>query len=344
MITFLIKNFILFFKKIECSSMLSKTKSQRGYSSLSGYNILLNCYFERSTVYDLKGGIIFSENTNINLTITSCIFFKCSSYDHGGAIYIQTNLNSSLNLHKICASNCYTTAPTSFHTYGAVGQFININFNSYSLINISFFSCIKCSPQSIANIATDRSCYFQSGLLSQLNTNYSLNVCQFAPGSGYSISKDLYIQYNTIFNNSCYGNVCLYFSNCVGLLENSNFIKNNSPGPLFSVYHFQDNCQISIKNSMFFNNTNILFSNHPGNVLIILSSYIVHSDTINYPNTQNFINIYTNTFNLYHLSTLICGGNSFIPTLPQCIPFKSCRVIESYRISLFAFKFFLLSF
>ena len=266
--------------------------------------IIDTCYFYRNTMYSGYGGIVYVSGVLSNMKLISCIFFECCCSIDGGAIYFYSQVSgTNVELNKICGNKCYVENTKKFQ-FGLILTPSNINSNNI---------CNFCSISNCNN-KTNGYCSFNLyfGNISLNNLNSSKNINKQESGINIRDPSKFNSNFCSFINNNVSEYTCIFLhGDNNNYISYYNVINNNSP----------TNCGVitnnvgyySINNSIFINNTNVLFYVYSGQ-LSILNSKISHDNNfITYQNTvSTFNNIFelTNTFLINHLNTYLCLGYS----------------------------------
>ena len=201
-----------------------------------------NCYFERTSMLQGNGGVIYCSEISCNLILKNSIFFYCFSLKFGGAIYFFCNFpNTKVEIINVCGNLCFS----EIYQFG----YFLVQNNILSLNSINFLSISNCNNKQIGYSTFT----LQYGNISFNNLNSSNNFNILNTGFDIHHSKLLNIIFCTIFNNNVKSYDCIRleggFNNSILY---SNIIKNNSPRSFGVVSNFFGNLEIS--NCIFFNN------------------------------------------------------------------------------------------
>jgi len=305
------------------------TNHERLVFTMQGDYFFENCLFSLSQSSPNKGGAIFTDQNNINLSLNSCTFYNCSSLDDGGAVYFRSSHGGTVDFCKVCIYQCFCAGDRCSYPFGYF--FVDhLKNNSHRFISSSskhlqtvndYYYAIEDGYQYFENNNFTRNCFH--AFVTLLTTNPTLSkvmMCNFVRNhaifrgilhfdcGSYSI-KSINVVNNT-YEEEGQG---VFFqsgvSNCV--LTLSSFCMNNNT--LFfltdlSVLYIMDceiehnklcltNGNVSLSNCMISYGTSIMTK-----VFSVYSTYFCESDPmISAQPTNN-----NNSTNLYYLVMIIC--------------------------------------
>jgi len=289
-------NAIILINREKCLKFRSECDSsiiEKG-RSYTNSNININkCYFERFSIFNENGGVIFVESDGYVAIIINTVFFSATTEMKGGAIYFAS-LKSYLR--NVCAFKCK-----------ANGFFHFSLFQTLSNNEAHFLSMIKCAPY----IAGMYSLSFYNGQQNLTNMNISDNSCERYSGFDTTHSSFLTIDYCNIANNEEFYGSCIIFSGKHGELHHSNIIGNECPtdGVIFILQG-----SFNIMNSVFCKNLKILFQNNIG-TLHVSKCFISHTSLISEGDVDMQSNNYTqtSTIAIFHYASAQCYADNPIP-------------------------------
>ena len=256
-------------------------ESQNIDQGRSYYNKNINiedCYFVRSSVYSLDGGVIYVKGASYTMKINSSMFYNCASVLRGGAIFFQST-NSHLKM--ICANKCSCGNPSSCHfAYFKITQ-----ANQVEYLSVSY-----CSHITTGNYAFR----LETGNTGVENTNSSMNSVIQGSGIGVYLPTSFTCSHCTFSNNNASGNICilLYLSTGTISISSANIVHNNSP--VDGVVYVTGGGTPKMMYCIFQNNQNYLFCVLAGS-LDISHSLIDHS-SLSFSTSITIITETNNTF------------------------------------------------
>ena len=291
-------NDFLFKKNCVDSSLL--ISSQRVYENYLNNFFLIFFIFIRNNKYSGNGGIIYFSNFLSNISIINSFFYLCSVTGSGGAIYCDGSIEGSKFIGKNnCFFNCQSDSGYSI-------AYISIHKNGDILFNYS--TCSYSNGQSTLSI---RYANFKFQNLNTSSNNGYLDSSIQIHSCSSSINT-----FFTCFNNSAYG-ICISINNCNSNIIYSNIVSNKI-NIHSSIWHAGVGTSI-YSNSIFQNNTGILFIPNQGSILVT-NSTIFHSGSISTVSISLNIIQYglTNTFLISHVSLESCKTIKFNYNIISC--------------------------
>ena len=288
----------------ECFDTRFFNTSLRGYENINGIFIIFNCFFMRMNYFYDIGGVIYSLDNELNLTLNECNFYKCSAKQFG-CIFIKNSLGATVQQNKICASMC--SALLGFQ-YGYVLSTNNIETQNSFILS------------SIINSFFDESGYtlqLTNGYQTISNYNSSKNLASHATCLRLSSGKFSKVIHSNFHSNHIKLHIIIDFEIYLNhLLTLSNIINNTSP--TWGIITTMANGYVTVDHCIFFQNNNILFYIYSGGISVqncILNHF-------NNSITGNNVNLLTNNTitNLFLIETL---NISLLNPLFCIIPIKT---------------------
>ena len=201
-------------------------------------NLNINYCFFYNCHSNSKGGAIFYDKTENNLTILNSLFKKCTTYEMGGGIYSICKINYIL---KSCFETCYHSLIQSLKN-GAAGT---LTSSLEGHLNDSIIT--KCAPYGY-NTGYIALCFF-NGLIHSKNNNITYNDGNLFCGLQFYNPSNLIIEYLLFYNNYRHDSLTLYFCSKSIKFQYCNFINNNG-----AIYLAEVN--LNLLNFYFINNLN----------------------------------------------------------------------------------------
>jgi len=260
---------------------------------------LYECLFKTISSPSLGGGLYIT-GSNLKVLIEQCAFDTCTAVTHGGAIYISSTSNTHVVLNKICGYEC---SCTSGHYY----SFSYIEVGSQMINRIDYVSILRC-PNTYGTGYMP--IHLEKGIQIVKYMNNSNNVLYHVSAMRCFNGDSLSMIYSTISNNKPSHSICFWFSSGTNsrLMEKCN-IKNNSSPAAYGVFYIQGD--YDFKDCIIVSNPNTVFSIPSGTVKL---DSVVMFDNGNmgsgYYTINPVITIQTPTFQIKHLSTIVCLGLS----------------------------------
>jgi len=276
---------------------------------------VVNCFFQRSSVFTGDGGVIYIYGGAHTLSVTDSLFYMCRCSSNGGAILVNSTGDSFIN--KVCAFQCSAG-------YGHFAYLRTTNDNIIEMVSVS-----KCSPSENGYFSFIQS----TGNPVLRNSNSSLNSAYQMSGISTG-SQILYTcSFCTVSNNKVSsGGICVYLSKGTGTITYTNIVHNNSPA--YGIVYISLSGSYSMNFCVFNMNQNTLFCVYTG-TLKVFHSFINHIGLISVSTpVSTFNNSITikSTYLYYHYSSVFCNADNTVNIPPS---FKQSFLQYSYRIYLF---------
>ena len=268
--------------------------------SLSLSLIIINeCLFQGCRSTSTGGALYIYLSSNYSINLISSTFLDCKQLNTAiicGGAYISGGL---LNLIKCCFSRC-----SSYDDGSAFYAFYN------NLCIINYTTILYCSQKSDNSYQDSFKTYCYETYLNYLNSsnNYFSDLCS---GMAFRSQNKLgIISYSTFSNLISINNSPFFFID--NLLFNFNNFINNSY--LNSLFWYNNECIITINNSILFQLSNTKFNQIHGGVTNIFNCQLDFIPTI-FSGTLNTFNLIIksniNFYKIKYLNTIECFLNNF---------------------------------
>jgi len=269
------------------------------------------CVFESCSSY-YNGGVIFLDIYLGRTWIEDSSFYNCSTDNYGCMyLYSRTN-NSEIDINRVC----------SYKTRANYSAFVRGLFSDNSLctFNLLYSSIVSTS---VFMGEGDGNVRIGGGRCNLKYINWSNNNFKNA-GFDINPTRDSYVEYNTIYNNSSpsYAILTLYSPDTAidSLMKLcnviSNYLEKKENAALVLLYGYSNTKGTKVENCIFYGNNGILFYTSTGKHFVY-GCHIVHnalyqiynSSSIGYFTTSAVIvDIHaTNTYAISHLSSYYCS-------------------------------------
>jgi len=282
-----------------------------------------------------QGGVIFLEDKIVNLSLSDTTFCFCGVTNMGGAIYFVCSTDSSLNMKKICASNCF-----AYYCHFAYVTTCKKYENIIHYIAISNCTNDKDDECSLAMIIYNQADHVGSYYISHDNFSYNRANSESCIRIAYTI--DLIINYSTFFENhaNTHGFISIRVRDYNFSVTSCNFVnntqKNEGKGMIMidcpSNYSYFSKCILSFNsNTLFEISSDSLFS---------IQECIINHDPNNFtkgPITMEFNNTvslfsYIETHPIDHFDTYLCKAELPIRT-PEYTPIITPFISPTFDVT-----------
>lgn len=247
---------------IVLSQVCENAKVDSGPSYINQESVVINdCIFERYSLWSSDGGVVFMAHNSISIiSISRTLFVNCSAIN-GGALYCDV-CNSSQRF--VCAKQC--SSSNSCHYF---------YIRSKDSMIFYYLSVSECS----LNINKPQSCSTYMGKQAFECSNMSKNHVSYT-SSLYSNGASSFIcSFCCFSNNIAMEYNCICFESSTGIMNNANFVRNNSPFG-FGTFILKEQSNINISSSVCSENSGTLAFSDPSSNLFISNCSISHDSLI----------------------------------------------------------------
>ena len=287
-------NFLTIFSSFYSYYLIKKIKNNCSINRFIGSTdyYLENCIF--INFYSIESGscIFFSSTEIIKFLVELSSFENCSSESPGGAIFFSCINSGSSVITKTCGYKCNLFPKNDVIR----GHFANIRTSNSGINILELITNYKCSYLDQSN--GWYSIFFQNGNQKIKYINISFNKHYHISGISPLSPNTIENSYSTFYKN--FGLVCNYFYQIPinSIIKNLNFINNYSPGISRGIIDISVNTNFIIIDSIFSNNSDLLFFISSSSTLTIKNSLIFQLKNLSI-GSITFLNItyYTNNIN-----------------------------------------------
>jgi len=215
----------------------------------AGEYIFSDCLFHFFISGLSNGGVIFCTRNEISLKLNSCTFFNCTTYREGGGIYFYSFERGSVEIYKMCVSQCFCFGDNNRFQFGYFYVDKNGN-NTHRSVSVS--SRYLGSNSTYNYYIQHGNVFFQNSNFSKNHLKYYVTITFVLP----SVSKISYCSFN---DNFASGSVFLSIQGNQANVRNINVINNSLKEKMGYVYYQDGQSVCNITNSSFGKNMEFLF-------------------------------------------------------------------------------------
>jgi len=268
------------------------SNSQLSYTTGSYY--FSGCSFVSLPIMNNGGAIYLVSSSASFFVIENSYFYNCVSKTKGGAIHFSCS-KGGIVINRICGYQITTQGASDWDTGGIFSFTLTSNDCLHKFQMVSVASCICEQFEMICSHKGNQE-------YDNLNSS-SHSVKQFS--GFYSYQSTATVKWATFFNDTSSSAICVGFRYTTGYnyLQNSNVIKNNSPGGYGVVY--SGAAQTYVQDCTFYQNKNTLFVVITSGFLKVQNCMISHDyekGAVSFENTMPYVGSYE----IIHFSSALC--------------------------------------